>query len=252
MSIAKQRARIDAEVKAEFESAAHGQSTPIHEKYCGYNWYQVSEEESEVFGLCPADMPKLAAVHELYFCAVEVAFVQPEAEVRSIRAELPWLSSVVVDKGEWLQFAALFGISNRQAYAFFCKYEYWEVREGLVAYQDEPSRILVDQRTVEWIRESSGRWIFRKGIEPLACLTPNQERAGAYVTEIFHPYPDLGHASVDCLSVKEGQELIENWWASVKLYVERGWLMQSEHETFQVTEVGRPYFEKADVPIAGL
>ena len=252
MSINYQKKRIEAELEEINAAAEKGETEPVDEKYSGWAWYQISEEESLVFGLQPADMPRLATVHELYYCAIEVVYTRPEEEVVEMRAELPWLSSGIVDKGEWVRFAELFGIGNRQAEAMFSKYEYWEEREGLVQYGDEKNEDKYLNAEVDWGRESSGRWVFAKRREPIACLIPNEEHPGWYVTDIFTPFPKLGHASVDCISREEGQEVIENWWGSVKLYLERGWLKITDEGKFMASDTGRPHFEAADVPICGL
>jgi len=127
MSIASEQARLEEELLAPFDL----------EKYCGPDWYQVSEAETEVFGLLPEEMPKLAAVRELYFDAVGITTSREKGRIDSLRKELPWLTQRANDESEWLRFAALFGMSNRQAHAFWSKHRFWEERLGVVTYCDE-------------------------------------------------------------------------------------------------------------------
>lgn len=137
MSIAAEREQIEKQVNAEHEVTDSAQADFINTKYRGIDWYQLTDAEIEVFGLAPENMPRLVAAHELYYCAVEIMFEISKERVKSIRAELPWLSSGLTDGSEWSRFAALFGISNRQAHAFFCKYDFWDERMGIVTYRDE-------------------------------------------------------------------------------------------------------------------
>ena len=127
MSIASEQARLEEELQRPFDL----------EKFCGPDWYQLSEAETEVFGLLPEQMLKLTAVHELYFDAVDITTVHERDRIDSLRKELSWLTQDIADQSEWQRFAALFGISNRQAHAYWSKYGFWEERMGLVTYRDE-------------------------------------------------------------------------------------------------------------------
>lgn len=106
-------------------------------KYCGPDWYQLSEAEAEVFGLLPEQMPKLVAVHELYFDAVDITTIHEIERIDSLRKELPWLTQGMNDQSEWQRFAALFEISSREAHAYWHMHSFWEERMGLVTYRDE-------------------------------------------------------------------------------------------------------------------
>ncbi|NOY42775.1 MAG: hypothetical protein GXP26_13195 [Planctomycetes bacterium] len=127
MSIASEQARLEEELRRPFD----------REKYCGPDWYQVSDAETEVFGLLPEQMPTLVAVHELYFDAVDITTIHEKDRIDSLRKELPWLTQRMNDQSEWQRFAALFGISSREAHAYWSKYSFWEERMGLVTYRDE-------------------------------------------------------------------------------------------------------------------
>jgi len=109
----------------------------LMEKYSGHDWYQLSPAEGEVFQLGLEDMPRLVAVHQLYYDAVRITSQIPEERVNAIREELPWLSDCVACGDEWQRFASLFGISSRQAGAFCEKYHFWDVRQGHVIFHDE-------------------------------------------------------------------------------------------------------------------
>lgn len=106
-------------------------------KYEGLDWWQLSDEEANIFQLSLRDMPALTAVHQLYYDAIDRTTSIDRSRVESLQGELPWLRMTTVDLEEWLRFAKLFGISNRSANAFYSKYQYWEVRQGLVYYRDE-------------------------------------------------------------------------------------------------------------------
>lgn len=130
MSIADERRRIEDEIKSTNDIS-------VDERYRGSDWWQVTESESEIFGLLPAAMPRLSGVYMLYCCAIEIVFEISDERVRKIREELPWLSSGITNESEWMRFAELFGVSNREAHAYFCKYSFWEDRAGLATYPDE-------------------------------------------------------------------------------------------------------------------
>lgn len=127
MSIQSERTRLEEELQRPCDM----------EKYCGPDWYQVNEAETKVFELLPEQMPRLSAIHQLYFDAVDITSVHEKARIDSLRQELPWLTQRMNDESEWQRFAALFGISNRQAHAYWNKYHFWEERMGVVTYRDE-------------------------------------------------------------------------------------------------------------------
>jgi len=127
MSVAKERKDLEKFLQEETDLA----------KYDGWQWYQLSAEEARIFDLKIEEMPKLSTVFDLYFGAIRVGSSLSEQRCASLRQELDWLKKCSPSEGEWQRFAALFGVSNRQADAFYCKHNFWEVREGLVTYGDE-------------------------------------------------------------------------------------------------------------------
>lgn len=127
MGIASEQEQLEEYLKSSFQI----------EKYKGNAWFQLSEAEREVFGLEYEDMRELAAVHTLYFCAIGISEEIDPSRIDSLKKELPWLTEMTTDPKEWRKFAALFGISNRKAEAFFCKHEFWENRNNLTVYADD-------------------------------------------------------------------------------------------------------------------
>lgn len=127
MTVATEKARIEYEITEPYDL----------NRYRGWDWWQLSDEEAEVFHLALEDMPALVEVHQLYYDVIDITSTIEEERAESLRAELPWLTKDSVVLGDWLRFAKLFDISNRSASAFWSKYEYWEVRQGLVRFTDE-------------------------------------------------------------------------------------------------------------------
>ncbi|ORU94931.1 MAG: hypothetical protein A6F70_10295 [Cycloclasticus sp. symbiont of Bathymodiolus heckerae] len=127
MGIAKEQEQLEEYLKTPFQI----------EKYKGNAWFQLSEAEREVFALEYEDMRELAAVHTLYFCAIGISEEIETSRIDSLKKELPWLTEMMTDPQEWKKFAALFGIPNRKAAAFFYKHEFWETRNDLAVYADE-------------------------------------------------------------------------------------------------------------------
>ena len=106
-------------------------------RYQGYEWWQLSDQEANIFQIPLADMPALVEVHQLYYDAINITATISSDRAEELRQELFWLTKDTVDLGEWLRFAKLFDIQFRSANAFHSKYEYWEIRQGLVHYADE-------------------------------------------------------------------------------------------------------------------
>lgn len=153
MSIESERKTIEERLLSEKSKAKVEEIDYLAETYSGEDWYQLSHAEEEVFQLKLEDMPRLVAVHELYYDAVRITSQIPEERVDAIREELPWLSDCVVCEGEWQRFAALFGISSRQAGAFCEKYHFWDVRQGHIIFRDEQNT----DETRSGVRQSTER-----------------------------------------------------------------------------------------------
>lgn len=107
------------------------------EDYRGGEWWQLSDAESKVFSIALEEMPVLIAVYQLYYDVLDITETIERERIADLREELPWLKKLTVIQDEWLRFAKLFGLSYRSANAFYSKYEFWEIAQGLVEYPDE-------------------------------------------------------------------------------------------------------------------
>jgi hypothetical protein len=105
----------------------------------GHNWCDVSIEEQEVFGLSPETVARVATVFDAYLAIADIALNELHGTLlcRAARKVYPWIEQGSTDSQTFIRFAKLFGVSNRQAAAFFWKHDFWQVRQGLVTYADE-------------------------------------------------------------------------------------------------------------------
>ena len=106
----------------------------------GDNWCDVSRAEQEVFGLSPDTVARVVSVFDAYLALAAIAQndLHDTLLCRAARKTYPWIEQGTTDSETFIRFAELFGVSNRQAAAFFWKHRFWEVRQGLVIYADEP------------------------------------------------------------------------------------------------------------------
>ncbi|WP_319529064.1 hypothetical protein [uncultured Cohaesibacter sp.] len=116
--------------------------------YRGDEWFQVTDAEEQVFGLGPDDMPAMAVLWDWF--ELMLGLVEPyegcgltEDLIRDVRKELDWLEELLrepvptVSSELFTKFASYFGVTNRKAHAFYCKYEFWQVRRGIISFSDE-------------------------------------------------------------------------------------------------------------------
>lgn len=105
----------------------------------GDNWCDVSSAEQEVFRLSPETVARVVSVFDAYLALADIAQNDLHRTLlcRAARKAYPWIAQGSTDSETFIRFAGLFGVSNRQAAAFFWKHEFWQVRQGLVVYADE-------------------------------------------------------------------------------------------------------------------
>lgn len=134
------RAHIEAEVAAGLTKL---------DDYRGNHLAAITPVEQEVFHIEMHDVPRLGAVYWAWevACGIIHDRLAGDADLAAaIRAELE-----PVQRGQalfpkdvthtdfiaaWLDFAKLFGIPHRPAYAFFWKNHFLEMRQGLIDYDD--------------------------------------------------------------------------------------------------------------------
>jgi len=86
-----------------------------------------------------------------------------------------------------------------------------------------------------WEKDWCGLWELIEGETRIACLIPNEEFAGAIVTDIYGPYPELGHCERR-LSISQGRHGIHRKLVGLSAVVSRagldsensGWRIPSE------------------------
>lgn len=113
-------------------------SDPQH--YSGYDWYQITSEEMPVFQLDLEDMPLLIEVYKAYTAIKDIAhndFHDNKSLCKAVRGDLKIEANRLMHDREFQSFSKLFGVSNRKAYAFYWKIDFWYIRQGLVTFNDE-------------------------------------------------------------------------------------------------------------------
>lgn len=118
--------------------------------YEGRDWYQITPEEQQVFGLSLKAMPWVVTAYRFYeeiLGLTDTGLLPPEimAVIRKDLAERIGMEPEVISLGEFQKFARLLGISNRTAHVWYIKHEFWCVRRGITQYQDEK-----DGHTLNW------------------------------------------------------------------------------------------------------
>jgi hypothetical protein len=105
----------------------------------GHNWCDVSIAEQEVFGLSPETVARAVTVFDAYLAIADIALneLHKTPLCKAAREAYPWIEQGRTDPRTFSRFAKLFGVSNRQADAFFSKHDFWQIRQGLVTFGDE-------------------------------------------------------------------------------------------------------------------
>lgn len=114
------------------------------ERYHGYDWYQLADQEADVFGIDPDDMPMMVATYEAFetFHGITSGAhfdMHHQAEIDAAKAARPDLAAMdPYEQLSWRAFATVFSIlSNRQAWQWWAKYDAYMVREGIMYFADE-------------------------------------------------------------------------------------------------------------------
>lgn len=134
------RLHIEAEVSAGLADLS---------AYRGNHLAAITQSEQEVFHLEMHDIPRLAAVYWAWEVACGLisdelagdpdltAAIRAELEpVRRGRTLLPKDATHTDFIAAWTDFAKLFGLPHRPAYAFFWKNLFLDMRSGLIEYDD--------------------------------------------------------------------------------------------------------------------
>ena len=122
--------RLKLIVQAEIDKDPHPYAADF-----GHDWCDLSQQEALIFSLDPDDLKTLVPV----WCAYEVILdicdmidIPPDI-VRGFRTENPWIEEHCKENmmahADFIKFAALFGIEERKAFAWFYKCIFWHERE---------------------------------------------------------------------------------------------------------------------------
>ena len=109
------------------------------DRFIGYDWFQVCDDEEGVFELYPIEMNLLVAVYEFYEVMLGVCYTGFETEKKelcvAVRKALPWLKPEMHSASNFMKFADIFGVSPDKAYCMYFKQVFWEYRSGLVEFK---------------------------------------------------------------------------------------------------------------------
>jgi hypothetical protein len=100
------------------------------DSYLGYDWWQLSPAEEEVFEIDRERFPVMACALYAYETFKDIALVDdfgPEDVLHDARQRFPqWSRLHVTDEKEFIAFAAHFcGLTAREARAIFRKHAFW-------------------------------------------------------------------------------------------------------------------------------
>lgn len=107
--------------------------------FIGYDWFEVSPPEISVFDLKPGEMPRLIPIVEAYegIAGTTHNDFHDTAPCEEARAALPWVSDNTDELGAFMRFCALFGVRKRKSYALYFKMRFWEMRVGVMYFDDD-------------------------------------------------------------------------------------------------------------------
>ena len=129
---------VHALIRRDIESGDHN-----YTREYGYDWFNLSEAEAEVFDLSLDDLPSLVAVWIAYDELIDACHMMniPEDIVTAFLVEHPWMAEERATRAGSLQsfqrFAKLFGIPLRQSFKWWAKYDFWQLRIGVIHFSDE-------------------------------------------------------------------------------------------------------------------
>lgn len=110
--------------------------------YKGTDWYQITPEEQQVFGITLASMPGVVTAYRFYeeiLDLTDTGLLPPAimAAIRKDLAERIGMEPGIISQTEFQRFSKLLGINNRTAHAWYAKHEFWCVRRGIQSYDDD-------------------------------------------------------------------------------------------------------------------
>lgn len=100
---------------------------------------QLSAAERAVFLLDPARMAFLMVVYDAYheIAGIQYGGLNNDPLGEEARAALPWIAPGRSDADSFQRFAALFGISCREALAYYTRQLFRDIRDELWVFADE-------------------------------------------------------------------------------------------------------------------
>lgn len=128
-------------------SLAHYHDHP--ERWHGWDWWELSPEESEIFGIPPERWAELLPVWQAFECFIGRTDGWNEADIEQDYPDLDTIMQAVRNQyPEWvspnapaqtfMRFAQCFAsVRFREAHAMFTKMQYWGVRAGIHWFSDE-------------------------------------------------------------------------------------------------------------------
>jgi len=112
--------------------------------YHGIDWWQLAEQEEEVFDIDPAEMPMMVTTWSAYEAFAEIAEGGPfdmehGAVIDAAKAARPELAGMPQwEKESWMAFAReVLTVSQRQAWKWWAKHEAWMLRADILTFGDE-------------------------------------------------------------------------------------------------------------------
>ena len=106
----------------------------------GQDWFHLTPEEQLVFDIDPARFPRMITAwsrYEIFMGLLEDGGFSEETKRE--RQRHPEIVRKGVCVGGFQLFAKEYAdLTFREADAMYCKYEFWQVRNGVIVYRDEP------------------------------------------------------------------------------------------------------------------
>lgn len=119
------------------------------DNWAGWDWWQLSPEESVVFDLAPERWAELVPVWQAFAFftgrtdgwnedKIERDYPDLDAVMKAAREQYPEWAGLDATAPAFLRFAQRFAsVPYREAKAMFMKMDFWAVRSGVVWYADE-------------------------------------------------------------------------------------------------------------------
>lgn len=108
----------------------------------GYDWFNVTGEEIEVFEIDTERLPAMLTAWSLFLCMIDVLGLGKSTFTREAieeeRKQWPDLRMQYVDEVIFSAFATKrVRITQREAHAIYHKIDFWQVRNGIVKFSDQ-------------------------------------------------------------------------------------------------------------------